>query len=136
MDDDHKAFGIHLRASSEKSLNLLIENSQVIRHCVSSPSSSSSLADEIIDETATSVQDSSANDNVLEDNNAFGDEDAAIEQDNEEDQDAANVGLQDEDVTQEQDQTQDAANTNVDSDVQVGEQVEQQPPPPPPPEEV
>ena len=38
--------------------------------------SSSSLADEIIDETATSVQDSSADDNVLEDSNEFGDDGA------------------------------------------------------------
>ena len=90
------------------------------------PSSSSSLADEIIDETATSVQDSSAGDNILGDSNEFGDEDAAIEQDNEAEQDAANVGLQDEDATQEQDQTQDAANTNLDLDVQEGVQ---RPPP-------
>ncbi len=90
------------------------------------PSSSSSLADEIIDETATSVQDSSAGDNILDDSNEFGDEDAAIEQDNEAEQDAANVGLQDEDATQEQDQTQDAANTNLDLDMQEGVQ---RPPP-------
>src|SRR5918992_2132775 len=74
--------------------------------------SSSSLADKIIEETATSVQDSSSDDNVLEDNNQFGDEAAAIEQDNTEDQDAANADLQDEDATQEQEQEQDAANAN------------------------
>ncbi len=68
--------------------------------------SSSSLADEIIDETATSVQDSSADDNVLEDSNEFGDDGAAIEQDNTEEQDAANLGLQDQDGVQEQDQAQ------------------------------
>jgi hypothetical protein len=85
-----------------------------------SSSSSSSLAQDIIDGTLQG-QDSSADDNVLEDNNEFGDEDAAIDQDNEADQDAANVGLQEEDATQEQEQEQDAANTNVDSDVQEGE---------------
>jgi hypothetical protein len=97
-----------------------------------SPSSSSSpsLAQDIIDETTTSVQDSSSDDNVLEDDNEFGDEAAAVEQDNTaEDQDAASIGLQDEDATQEQEQEQDAANTNVDFDLQVGVQ---QPPPPPP----
>jgi hypothetical protein len=88
--------------------------------------SSSSLADEIIDETATSVQDSSAGDNILGDSNEFGDEAAAIGQDNEAEQDAANVGLQDEDATQEQEQEQDAANTNLDLDVQEGVQ---RPPP-------
>jgi hypothetical protein len=95
---------------------------------------SSSLADEIIDETLQG-QDSSADDNILEDSNEFGGEDAAIEQDNEEDQDSANVGLQDEDATQEQEQGQDAANTNVDSDVQEGEQVEPPLPPTQPPTE-
>jgi hypothetical protein len=104
---------------------------------------SSSLADEIIDEaTATSVQDSSSDDNVLEDSNEFGDEAAVIDQDHTaEEQDAVNVGLQDEDATQEQEQEQDAANINVDSDVQEGTQRPQQQPPPPteeppiPPEE-
>jgi hypothetical protein len=86
--------------------------------------SSYSLADKIIEETATSVQDSSADDNVLDDNNQFGDEDAAIDQDNTEDQDDANVGLQDQDEVQEQDEAQDAANTNFDLDVQEGVQQE------------
>jgi hypothetical protein len=60
--------------------------------------SSPSLADEIIDETSASVQDSSADDNTLEDNNEFGDEGAAIDQESTEEQDAANVGAQDDDV--------------------------------------
>jgi hypothetical protein len=89
------------------------------------PSSSSSLADEIIDETAISVQDSSAADNVLEGSNEFGDEDAAIEQDNTAEQDDANVGAQE----QEQESAQDAANTDVD----VQEGVQQPPPPTEPP---
>jgi hypothetical protein len=95
--------------------------------------SSSSLADKIIDETTTSVQDSSSDDNVLEDSNEFGNEGAALEQDNEADQDDANVGLQEQGTEQEQDQTQDAANTNVDSDVQVGEQLPPTEPPGPQP---
>jgi hypothetical protein len=61
--------------------------------------SSSSLADEIIDETLQG-QDSSADDNVLEDSNEFGDEDAAIEQDNTQDQNEANVELQEQDIRQ------------------------------------
>jgi hypothetical protein len=72
-----------------------------------SPSSSSSLADEIIDEaTTSSVQDSSADENVLEDSNEFGDEAAAIEQHNTENQDAAGLGLQDQDGVQELEEEQ------------------------------
>jgi hypothetical protein len=63
-------------------------------------SPSSSLADEIIDETFQD-QDSSFDDNVLEDENEFGDEDAAIEQDNTAEQDAANVGAQEQEAAQE-----------------------------------
>ena len=92
--------------------------------------SSSSLADKIIEETATSVQDSSSDDNLLEDNNQFGDEAAAIEQDNAEDQEDANVGAQNQDEVQEQDAAQDAANTNFDLDVQEGIQQELPPPTP------
>src|ERR671919_2447834 len=73
---------------------------QTITAAFAQTSSSSSLADHIIDETATYVQDSSAGDNILDDNNEFGDEAAAIDQDNTEDQDTATIGLQDEDVTQ------------------------------------
>jgi Ca2+-binding RTX toxin-like protein len=93
-------------------------------------SSSPSLADDIIDETSTSLQDSTCDDNVLEDSNEFGDEAAAIGQDNTKDQDTANVGLQ------EQDEAQEAANTNVDSDMQEGGQLVQPPATEPPtPEE-
>ena len=95
---------------------------------------SSSLADGIIDETSTSLQDSSSDDNLLGGSNEFADEDAAIDQDNTEEQDDANVGLQDQDGVQEQDESQDAANTNVDSDVQVGEQLPPTPTPTPTPE--
>jgi hypothetical protein len=66
------------------------------------------------------------------DSNEFADEDAAINQDNTEDQDAANLGLQDEDATQEEEQAQHAANLNVDFDIQVAQQL---PPPPLPVEE-
>jgi hypothetical protein len=97
-------------------------------------SSSSSLADEIIDETtSSSVQDSSSDENVLDDSNEFGDEDAAINQDNEEDQDDANVGLQDQESEQAQDSEQEAANTNVDLDVQEGVQQPLSLPTPPTP---
>jgi hypothetical protein len=95
---------------------------------------SSSLADGIIDETSASLQDSSSDDNLLGGSNEFADEDAAIDQDNTEEQDDANVGLQDQDGVQEQDESQDAANTNVDSDVQVGEQLPPTPEPEPEPE--
>ncbi|HYZ60719.1 MAG TPA: hypothetical protein VE544_13765 [Nitrososphaeraceae archaeon] len=84
---------------------------------------------EVENEDATN-QDSSSDENVLDNDNDFGDDIAAVGQDNEADQDAPNVGIQDQDVTQEQDQTQDAVNTNVDFDIQVAQQVEQQPPPP------
>jgi hypothetical protein len=94
---------------------------------------SSSLADGIIDETSASLQDSSSDDNLLGGSNEFADEDAAIDQDNTEEQDDANVGLQDQDGVQEQDESQDAANTNVDSDVQVGEQLPPTPTPTPTP---
>ena len=101
---------------------------------------SSSLADGIIDETSASLQDSSSDDNLLGGSNEFAVEDAAIDQDNTEEQDDANVGLQDQDGVQEQDESQDAANTNVDSDVQVGEQLpptpEPEPEPLPPTEQV
>jgi hypothetical protein len=95
---------------------------------------SSSLADGIIDETSASLQDSSSDDNLLGGSNEFADEDAAIDQDNTEEQDDANVGLQDQDGVQEQEESQDAANTNVDSDVQVGEQLPPTPEPEPEPE--
>ena len=86
-----------------------------------------------VDDEATSAQDSSSDDNVLENDNDFGDDIAAIGQDNEADQDAVNVGVQEQDATQDIDQEQDAANVNVDFDIQVGQQVERQPPPPPEP---
>jgi hypothetical protein len=87
-----------------------------------------------VDNESTTAQDSSSDDNVLENGNDFGDDIAAVGQDNEADQDAANLGVQDQDLTQDIDQDQDAANIDVDFDVQVGQQVERQPPPPPEPE--
>jgi hypothetical protein len=70
-------------------------------------------------------QDSSLTDGIVSDvldddrNNVVVDQ-----QHNTAEQDAANLVLQDEDTMQEQDAAQDAANRNVDSDVQIGEQVE------------
>jgi hypothetical protein len=67
------------------------------------------------------------------DSNEFGNEGAAIDQDNTADQGGANLGLQDEDAAQDQDTQQDA--TQDDLEVQVGDSVQQQsqqPPPPPP----
>jgi hypothetical protein len=92
------------------------------------------FAQTLQDDATTSSQDSSSNDNVLDNNNDFGVDGTAIGQDNEADEDAANVGVQDKDATQEQDQTQDAVNTNLDFDVQVGQQlppqVQEEPPGP------
>jgi hypothetical protein len=82
-----------------------------------------------VENTATTIQDSSADNNVLSNENTFGDDVAIVDQDNVANQDAANIGIQEQDLTQTIDQVQDAANLNVDFDVQVGIQ---QPPPPPP----
>jgi hypothetical protein len=73
---------------------------------------------------ATVIQDSSANGNVLSNENTFGDDVAIVDQDNIADQDAANVGIQDQDLTQTIDQIQDAANVNIDFDFQYGLQID------------
>src|ERR687892_557610 len=75
--------------------------------------------------TATTIQDSSANDNVLSNTNTFGDDVAIVDQDNIADQDALNVGIQDQDLDQTIDQVQDAANVNVDFDFQYGFQLDE-----------
>jgi hypothetical protein len=93
--------------------------------------SEAELEEQEVDNESTTIQDSSSDDNAQENDNDFGDDITAIGQDNEADQDAANLGLQDQEATQELEQEQDAANLNVDSDVQLGEQIEQQPPLPP-----
>src|ERR687893_2333965 len=80
-----------------------------------------------VDNEATTIQDSSADDNVLTNENVFGDDIAVIDQENIAEQNAANIGIQEQDLTQTIDQIQQAANLNVDFDVQVGVQ---QPPPP------
>src|SRR5918996_3482293 len=77
-----------------------------------------------VENTATTIQDSSANDNVLSNTNTFGDDVAIVDQDNIADQDALNVGIQDQDLDQTIDQVQDAANVNVDFDFQYGLQVD------------
>jgi hypothetical protein len=77
-----------------------------------------------VDNEATTIQDSSADDNILANENTFGDDLAAIDQDNLADQDALNVGFQGQDLTQTTDQVQDAANINFDLDVQEAIQQE------------
>jgi hypothetical protein len=77
-----------------------------------------------VDNEATTIQDSSADDNILANENTFGDDIALIDQDNLADQDAANVGIQDQDLTQTIDQVQDATNFNFDFDFQYGFQVD------------
>jgi hypothetical protein len=74
---------------------------------------------------ATVIQDSSANGNVLSNENTFGDDVAIVDQDNIADQDAANVGIQTQDLDQTIDQIQDAANVNVDFDFQYGFQLDE-----------
>ena len=73
---------------------------------------------------ATTIQDSSADDNILSNENTFGDDVAIVDQDNIADQDALNVGIQDQDLTQDITQDQDAANVNVDFDFQYGFQLD------------
>lgn len=85
-----------------------------------------------VDDEATTEQDSSADDNVLANDNEFGEDIAVVDQDNEAEQDAANIGLQE----QEQELTQDAA--NIDVNRQVAEQVQtltEEPPTEPPEDE-
>jgi hypothetical protein len=53
-----------------------------------------------VNNTATTIQDSSADDNILANENTFGDDIALIDQDNLSEQDELNLGLQDEDTTQ------------------------------------
>ncbi|MDQ4066747.1 MAG: hypothetical protein M3114_04095, partial [Thermoproteota archaeon] len=77
-----------------------------------------------VDNEATTIQDSSADGNVLANENTFGDDLALIDQDNLADQDAANVGIQDQDLTQDQVQDQFATNFNFDFDFQYGFQVD------------
>jgi hypothetical protein len=77
-----------------------------------------------VENEATTIQDSSANDNVLVNENTFGNDVAIVDQDNIADQDALNVGIQDQDLTQDIDQDQDAANVNVDFDFQYGFQLD------------
>jgi hypothetical protein len=77
-----------------------------------------------VDNEATTIQDSSADDNILANENTFGDDLALIDQDNLADQDAANVGIQDQDLTQDQVQDQFATNFNFDFDFQYGFQVD------------
>ena len=78
-----------------------------------------------VDNEATTIQDSSADGNVLANENTFGDDLALIDQDNLADQDALNLGLQDQDLTQDQVQDQFATNFNFDFDFQYGFQVDE-----------
>ena len=53
-----------------------------------------------VDNDATTVQDSSADDNELTNDNEFGDDVAVVDQDNDAEQDAFNLGFQFQDATQ------------------------------------
>jgi hypothetical protein len=59
-----------------------------------------------VDNDATTVQDSSADDNELTNDNEFGDDVAVVDQDNDAEQDALNLGFQDQDADIDQDATQ------------------------------
>ena len=89
----------------------------------------SASLEQSVDNEATTIQDSSADGNILSNENEFGDDVAIIDQENIAEQNAANIGIQEQDLTQTIDQIQEAANLNVDLDVQVGIQ---RPPPLPP----
>src|ERR671914_96529 len=78
-----------------------------------------------VENEATTIQDSSADDNVLSNENTFGDDVAIVDQDNIADQDALNVGIQDQDLEQDITQDQDAVNENIDFDFQYGFQVDE-----------
>lgn len=71
-------------------------------------------AEAAVENEATTIQDSSADHNVLVNENTFGDDVALVDQDNTADQTAVNVGLQ------EQDQDQDATNLDFDFASQYG----------------
>ena len=78
-----------------------------------------------VENTATTIQDSSANENILSNENTFGNDVAIVDQDNTADQDAINVGIQDQDLDQTIDQVQDAVNANIDFDFQYGFQLDE-----------
>src|SRR5918998_1116082 len=63
---------------------------------------------------AAVTQDSSADDNILSNENTFGDDVAIVDQDNILEQNALNVGIQEQDIDQDIDQEQLAANVNFD----------------------
>src|SRR5918996_714722 len=71
-----------------------------------------------VENDALTVQDSSADNNVLSNENTFGNDVAVVDQDNVADQDAVAVGVQDQDATQDQNATQDAENFNFGVSVQ------------------
>jgi hypothetical protein len=94
----------------------------------------SALLNQTVDNEATTIQDSSADNNVLDNDNQFGDDATLIDQDNLAEEDTLNVGLQDETAEAEQDSEQEANNLNFDVNVQAGLQLQQPTPPPPEPE--
>jgi hypothetical protein len=79
----------------------------------------SSSIEQAVDNEFSAEQDSSANDNVLVNENTFGDDIAVVDQDNTADQTAVNVGIQEQD----QDINQYAA--NVDLTAQLGSNVQE-----------
>src|ERR671915_147517 len=58
----------------------------------------SASLEQSVDNEATPIQDSSADGNILSNENEFGDDVAIVDQDNIADQDALNVGIQDQDL--------------------------------------
>ena len=80
----------------------------------------SASLNQAVDNEAATLQDSSADDNVLDNDNQFGDDVALIDQDNLAEEDTLNVGLQDETAEAEQDSAQEANNLNFDVNVQAG----------------
>jgi membrane-associated HD superfamily phosphohydrolase len=78
----------------------------------------SSALEQAVDNEFSAEQDSSANDNNLQNFNTFGDDVSVVDQDNVADQTAVNVGIQDQD--QDADINQYA--TNLDLTAQLGEQ--------------
>lgn len=73
---------------------------------------------------ATTVQDSSADDNELTNDNEFGDDVAVVDQDNDAEQDAFNLGFQFQDATQDQDVDQDATQEDFNFQIAFSQQAD------------
>jgi hypothetical protein len=77
-----------------------------------------------VDNDATTVQDSSADDNELTNDNEFGDDVAVVDQDNDAEQDAFNLGFQFQDATQDQDVDQDATQEDFNFQIAFSQQAD------------